>query len=83
MYTKKMKIGTMVRMTPNLKRAMRANGSGEHVDEFGHCIGVVIGPMFPDTDWPEVDVRWQPSNLRYGYHPNELEIVREKHETKA
>lgn len=70
--------GTWVRMTQDLKDGMRANGSHEHVDEFGDCIGMVIGPMFPDCeDAPEVDVRWQPSNLRYGYHPDHLEIVKE------
>jgi len=40
-----------------------------------YCIGVVVGPMFPNTDFPEVDVRWQPSNLKYGYNPEDLEEV--------
>jgi len=50
--------------------------STSHVDEFAGCVGVVEGPMFPDDpSAPEVDVRWQPSGLRYGYHPSSLEIV--------
>jgi hypothetical protein len=60
----------------------------QHVREFGRCVGMVLGlldynnckPGDPDYDssklGPEVDVRWQPSNLRYGYDPEDLEIVR-------
>lgn len=56
-----------------------------HLDELGDCVGIVLGPVdhdnVPSTDptWnpravgPEVDVRWQPSNLRYAYDPTELE----------
>ena len=44
-----------------------------HVDEFGDCVGVVQGPTFPNVpDAPEVDVRWEPSQLRYGYLPEDL-----------
>lgn len=57
-------------MSEELKRIFRANGSGEHVKEFGACEGVVQGPAGPG--WPEVDVRWQPSNLRYAYDPKHL-----------
>ena len=36
-------------------------------------VGVVQGPTFPDMpDAPEVDVRWEPSQLRYGYLPEDL-----------
>ncbi len=49
--------------------------STAHLNEFGDCEGIVIGPMYPD--WEEVDVRWQPSNLRYGYHPDDLVEVKE------
>lgn len=60
------------------------NCSTAHVEEFGDCVGVVQGPTdfnnVPRTDpaWdpekvgPEVDVRWQPSNLRYAYDPDDL-----------
>ena len=50
--------------------------SSAHVEEFGDCEGKVEGPMFPDSEAPEVDVRWHSSNLRYGYHPDELEPLR-------
>ena len=50
--------------------------STAHVNEFGDCEGIVIGPMQPGWEW-EVDVRWQPSNLRYGYHPDDLVEVKE------
>lgn len=61
--------------------------SSAHVDEFGDCTGIVQGPMDfnnckpadPEYDrsklGPEVDVRWQPSKLRYGYSPEDLELV--------
>lgn len=58
-------------MTEELKRHLRNNGSEEHVEEFGDCIGIVEGPMY--DSWIELNVRWQPSNLRYGYHPKNLE----------
>lgn len=63
------------------------NCSRDHVEEFGDCVGIVQGPVdynnvppdHPEYDprsvGPEVDVRWQPSNLRYGYHPDELELI--------
>lgn len=47
--------------------------STAHVEKFGNCIGIVIGPT--EEGWEEVDVRWQPSNLRYGHHPDDLEKV--------
>lgn len=62
--------------------------SWAHEREFGNCEGVVQGlvdyngglkPGQPGYDsnrvGPEVDVRWKPSNLRYAYHPEDLEIV--------
>jgi hypothetical protein len=71
------KPGTLVRMKPALKQGFIKNGCKAHVDEFGHCIGVVEGPVdYGNSLGPEVDVRWQPSNLRYMYHPDELEEVK-------
>lgn len=68
-----MKRGIRVRMSEQLKRDLRANGCGDHVNEFGDCVGTVEGPVdFGTQQGPEVDVRWQPSNLRYGYHPRQL-----------
>ena len=58
-----------------------------HVEEFGDCVGIVIGltdnnncspddaNYDPSHTGPEVDVRWQPSNLRYAYPPEDLEEV--------
>ena len=70
--------GTKVRMGEALKQQLVANGGAEHVEEFGECVGVVEGLVNYGTEQgPDVDVRWQPSNLRYGYHPEELVEVRE------
>jgi len=68
-----MKAGTLVKMSEALKRELRTNDSKEHVDEFGECVGVVEGPTdFGSQKGPELDVRWQPSGLRYCYHPSML-----------
>ena len=62
--------------------------STAHIEEFGNCIGVVeglidynnIAPDHHDYDpkkiGPEWDVRWQPSNLRYAYASEDLEVVK-------
>lgn len=63
-------------MTKACKAHMATSGSWEHIAEFGSCVGIVDGLLDYGTQkGPEVDVRWQPSNLRYGYHPDDLEIV--------
>lgn len=68
-----MKPGTKVRMSQDLKNGLRSNDCGQHVDEFGDCVGIVQGPVdYGTSEGPEVDVRWQPSNLRYAYHPDQL-----------
>ncbi len=65
----KIKKGDTVKMSDFCKQSLIANDSKEHVDEFGECEGIVLGPMFPGTiEYPEVDVRWKPSSLRYGYN---------------
>ena len=67
---------TKVRMSPKLKDGMMKNGSHEHVEEFGECIGIVKGLIdYGTQQGPEVEVYWQPSNLHYAYHPKYLEIV--------
>ena len=78
-----LKRGDLVRMSQAHKDALIANHCRPHVREFGRCIGVVQGPMDygPGEDGepvlgPEVDVRWKPSRLRYGYHPDQLVIVK-------
>lgn len=80
------KPGDRVRMTKALRKLLNWS-SREHVREFGLCIGIVQGPTDfnnckpgepgydPSKVGPEIDVRWQPSNLRYAYHPKSLEKV--------
>lgn len=69
-------IGKKVRMKKSLKKQMRANGCSEHIDEFGDCVGIVEGLVdYGSFQGPEVDVRWLPSKLRYGYNPDDLEVV--------
>lgn len=72
--------GDRVKISKELKRIFRSNGSAEHVREFGGCLGIVDGP----TDYgggvygPELDIRWQPSGLRYAYAPEYLQVDRRK-----
>ena len=58
--------------------------SSDHIDEFGDSIGVIEGLLDynnkgethdPSKVGPEFNVRWLPNNLRYGYHPDDLELV--------
>ena len=49
--------------------------SWDHIAEFGDCEGVVEDRMFDDPGAPELNVRWRPSGLRYGYHPDHLVVV--------
>jgi hypothetical protein len=73
-----MKPKTRVRMSEELKQGMRNNGNGAHIDEFGDYVGIVQGLTdYGSKHGPEVDVRWQPSNLRYAYHPKYLVEVNE------
>lgn len=75
--------GARVRMSDAYKAEAREH-SPAHVAEFGHCIGIVAGPVDynapgaasdPAKLGPELDVRWQPSNLRYGYAPEHLVVL--------
>lgn len=101
-----MRPGDRVRMTEAHKQNLRGNClqsnhtseedcmycSTRHVEEFGECIGVVIGltnfnnvpvghPDYYDYKvGPEFDVRWQPSNLRYAYPESALEVVEQSKE---
>lgn len=71
-----MKKGTIVRMSEEFKQRMLLGESKEHIEEFGECIGVVEDKCYPDLDCaPEVNVRWEPSKLRYGYFPKDLKVV--------
>lgn len=52
------------------------NCSTQHVEEFGDCIGIVQEHVnFRELDWPEVNVLWLPSNLRYCYLPEDLILL--------
>lgn len=62
--------GDTVRMSQALREELKAS-SPEHEAEFGECVGTVEDPPFPD-DPDTVDVRWQPSGLRYMYDINKL-----------
>lgn len=66
--------GTKVRMSTRLKQHLRRTGSAAHVKEFGDCVGIVLGKVvYPNgKTYEEVDVRWQPSNLKYMYFKNQL-----------
>ena len=71
-----MKAGTRVKMTEELRTRLLLNDCDDHVDEFGDCIGIVEGPTdYGTSKGPELDVRWQPSNLRYAYDPKYLKVV--------
>lgn len=71
-----MKQGTRVRMSDAYKKAITANDCIAHVEEFGECVGIVEGLVDYNTyKGPEVNVRWLPSKLRYGYHPDDLIVV--------
>jgi putative endonuclease len=47
--------------------------SSEHLEEFGNCFGIVDSIEKDGT----VELRWQPSNLRYSYLSKDLELVNE------
>ena len=72
------KKGDKVKMSESLKAGLIGNSCKEHLDEFGECIGIVGGKMFPKLTWQEddaIDVYWQPSNLHYLYSDDDLEYV--------
>lgn len=70
---KQIKAGTNVKMSQQLKDGLISNNCKAHVDEFGDCVGIVEDQI--DPRYPDVNVRWQPSKLRYGYNPDSLDIV--------
>lgn len=70
-----MRIGTKVRMSEKFKKKMIATGSGEHIAEFGEEVGIVVKKPDNVKDWPEVQVEWGDTGLRYLYDPEELDKV--------
>ena len=71
----KVEIGDKVRLTKSFKEILMGNGSHDHAKEFGDSLGIVEGPCYPNGEGDELDVRWQPSGLRYGYPPSALQII--------
>ena len=82
--------GDKVRMSVSCKEGLIDNGCGEHVNEFGYCVGVVEdfvnlnnnGENDINKIGPEFNVRWMPSNLRYAYLPEHLVKVGEVKEER-
>ena len=75
----KLRTGDLVKMSEELKAGLMKNGSEAHALEFGNCEGIVEDRMFPnlpEKDAPEVNVRWLPSKLRYGYDSDELILIK-------
>lgn len=73
----KLNYGDVVKMSASYKRSIKKVNQ-DHLKEFGDCQGVVEGPVDygKDQQGPELDVRWLPSGLRYGYTPKDLTLVR-------
>lgn len=73
-----MRPGTKVKMSEAFKKALIDNDCNEHVEEFGNCIGVVVGLADYGNGilGPDIDIYWQPSNLEYRYEPKSLVIVK-------
>jgi hypothetical protein len=67
---------TRVRMTDACRRRLISTGAADHAADFGDCVGtvepVVLVGRLADGD---VEVRWQPSGLKYVYARDELEPV--------
>jgi len=71
----KFKPGDLVKMSASYKKRIK-KGIPDHLKEFGHCCGIVEGPVdYGSQKGPELDVRWNPSRLRYGYAPKDLCLV--------
>lgn len=65
-----MKTGDSVKMSDTLKLNLIDMDCKDHVDEFGDCIGVVEDKVWIDDN--AINVRWQPSGLKYMYDPETL-----------
>lgn len=69
-----LKPGDRVKLNAKGKRALKR--SRQHLREFKDSIGIVAGlANFCGQLGPEVDVLWQPDNLRYAYPPELLDVV--------
>lgn len=71
------KTGDIVRMSEEFKHVTKfIYDNHEHIDEFGNCFGLVEDLCFDKLENSEFNVRWFPSELRYGYSPDDLEIIK-------
>jgi len=59
-------------MSDELKQALIKSDCKEHADEFGECEGIVGETFYEDDIDKEVDVYWQPYNIKFAYNVNEL-----------
>ncbi len=67
-------------MSETFKAKLIEGDCWDHVDEFGDCVGVIedlVNYNNPDENFlnkfgPELNVRWEPSKLKYCYHPQDL-----------
>ena len=66
-----------VRLSEECKKKMAAN-SADHVKEFENCIGTIVPKPDNVKDFPEVNVCWEPSNLKYLYLIEDLDFIQEE-----
>jgi hypothetical protein len=84
------KSGDKVGMRQSFKDSLIKNGSEEHIKEFGDCVGIVEdyvnynnnGENDQNKIGPELNVRWIPSKLRYGYLPEDLVLIKSSNESE-
>jgi hypothetical protein len=84
------KFGDKVGMRQSFKDSLIKNGSEEHIKEFGDCVGIVEdyvnynnnGENDQNKIGPELNVRWLPSKLRYGYLPEDLILIKSSNESE-
>ena len=66
-----------VKLNEDYKKRMAAT-SAEHIKEFENCIGTIVPKQDNVKDWPEVNVCWEPDNLKYLYKIEDLDFIQEE-----
>lgn len=66
--------GDRVKLSESYKQRLISDGSIEHIEEFGNCVGIVEDTEYQDESTLEVNVRWQPSGLRFAYDIKSFKI---------
>lgn len=76
--TLKLVINEYVVLTAQAKFIMNKNGAGEHVSEFGDCVGRILYVDWVDGSTEErmVVVEWTPSNSRFTYPESSLTRIK-------